>query len=217
MGKKGKRHEKRNQKNQAAAVDVRRPWDPLDEQTRRSIGIYAFTVPSDDFSLVNVLPVFHASLCNSFLTSLKAIGVGTEMINFGLRKQRNGKVFEKLVLVAECQKRDCSSSCSSFPPGVAEALRDPTVQKDLGRELESATHGEPCRSVPFCHWVSYPVGDSCACCGRTRADMKQDGGKLRRCSRCFDQAVHYCSRRCQELDWEQHKAVCAMLAATRDE
>ena len=43
----------------------------------------------------------------------------------------------------------------------------------------------------------------------TRCGIQPDRTLLKRCSKC--KAVHYCSPKCQRLDWETHKLACSLI------
>ena len=59
--------------------------------------------------------------------------------------------------------------------------------------------------------------NACAHCGKTSADAKAEGGKLRSCSGCCNAKAkgadvvppRYCSRACQVAAWPQHRRKCA--------
>ena len=71
------------------------------------------------------------------------------------------------------------------------------------------------------------VGDStsrrqCAHCGKTSAQAKAEGLKLRKCSACAQAAradivpPRYCSRACQVAAWPEHKRVCQKTRAKHE-
>jgi hypothetical protein len=54
----------------------------------------------------------------------------------------------------------------------------------------------------------------CAVCGATKAEVAQQGGKLRKCARCL--SVRYCSESCQQQAWPAHRPECRQLRAVNN-
>ena len=50
---------------------------------------------------------------------------------------------------------------------------------------------------------------ACVQCGKTEAEAREEGGKLRICSLCHAKTERYCCRECQVAHWPTHRRSCA--------
>ena len=76
---------------------------------------------------------------------------------------------------------------------VARMTLLPEEQDDLG--------------LGYCYALDDLSTFCCEHCGVTRKNMRDKGGKLRRCERCSTQ---YCSKECQRAEWMiRHKPECS--------